>query len=574
MIPRFRLALLLALCFALLSSGCALLEKQRLPFQAQDEATRWVNSIAGLSGMEQGLRAEAVLKNPASSPALKSRALSIAASRPGRQGFSARRELASLYAAASPEQRATWETLYWTDLDGMDGDSLKKLASQVSSEQEARFPWNLVMLKAARRNLLPESAAVIARLSNPMMYAAPSMLGIAPLPPGQKTVSVALVIPQTGSASALGKQVAEGALAAADSLRFAGKTVDLRIIDSGKTGWQQAVQSLPAQFTVVGGPLLPGRYNALKAAAAGRAVFSFTASLPAGEEGVHAWRFFASQEDQIDALLDAAEKLGISSFGIFSPGDSYSRRMSGLFMQKATSRGLAVTSGSYTAGKMSAWTKEAGTFVKTQVGAQRGSIPVATADFRAIFLPDSWKNMDMLVSSLHYNGAQDRLMMGTSLWEQSLGQTSHSNAATFALTIFPGVWDYRSATPGATAFKNAMAARDARADDWSALGFDFVSMAADLNLQPGWSAQSVNRALASKPDMDWAGAPIFWDGSGKASRRLFLFQPAATGHVPADLQALKERLESGDLSAPAPETPAAPQRPVSFDQLVNSLSKD
>ncbi|WP_294558140.1 ABC transporter substrate-binding protein [uncultured Mailhella sp.] len=574
MIPRFRLALLLALCFALLSSGCTLLEKQRLPYHPQDESTLWVNSIAGLSGMEQGLRAEAVLKNPASSPALRARALSIAASRPGRQGFAARKELASLYASAGAEQRSTWETLYWTDLDGMDSDSLKALASKVSSEQETRFPWNLVMLKAARRNLLPESAAVIARLSNPMLYAAPSMLGIAPLPPGQSTISVALVVPQTGSASALGKQVAAGALAAADSLRFAGKTVDVRIIDSGQTGWQQAVQALPAQFTVVGGPLLPGRYKALKAAAAGRAVFSFTASLPAGEEGVHAWRFFASQDDQIDALLNGAEELGISSFGIFSPGDSYSRRMSGLFMQKATARGCTVTSGSYTAGKMNAWTREAGTFVKTQVGAQRGSIPVATADFKAIFLPDSWKNMDMLVSSLHYNGAQDRLMMGTSLWEQNLGHNSHSNTATFALTIFPGVWDDHSSTPGATAFKSAMAARGARADDWSSLGFDFVSMAADLNLQPGWSAQSVNHALAARPDVDWAGAPIFWDASGKASRKLFLFQPAATGHAPADLQKLKARLESGDVSTPAPETPAAPQRPVSFEQLVNSLSKD
>ena len=95
--------------------------------------------------------------------------------------------------------------------------------------------------------------------------------------------------------------------------------------------------------------------------------------------------------------------------------------MGGLFMQEAAARGYSVTSGSYTAGKMNAWPKEAGAFVKTQVGSQRGSIPVATADFQAIFLPDSWKNMDMLVSSLHYSGAQNRLMMGTSIWEQSLG---------------------------------------------------------------------------------------------------------------------------------------------------------
>lgn len=572
---RFRLFLLLSVCLAMLVSGCSLLEKQRLPFQRQDEVTMWVNSIAGLPGVEQGRRAEIVWKNPSSSQALKIRALSIAASRPGRQGYPARKELASLYAAATADQRSTWETMYWHDLDAMDSDSLRKLASSVSADQEKSFPWNLVMLKAARRGLVSDPSAVLSRLSNPMLYASPSMLGLGQVPEVSQSgpVSVALVIPQTGSASALGRQVAAGAQAAVDDLRLSGKNVDLRIIDTGLTGWQQAVQSLPPQFVMVGGPLIPGRYKAVKAAASGRALFSFTASLPSGDEGVHAWRFFASPEDQIKALLDGASSLGITSFGVFSPGDSYSKRMGGLFMQEAAARGYSVTSGSYTAGKMNAWPKEAGAFVKTQVGSQRGSIPVATADFQAIFLPDSWKNMDMLVSSLHYSGAQNRLMMGTSIWEQSLGPTSRNNAATFALTIFPGVWNDRLSGPGVSAFRNAMAAKNQRTDDWSALGFDFVRFAAALNLQPGWTPAQLNRALASTPSLDWASAPMRWDASGKASRQLFLFQPASTGHIPADMQTIRDRLASGDLSVSEPAAPAAPQRPVSFDQLVDSLSK-
>ena len=318
---RFRLFLLLSVCLAMLVSGCSLLEKQRLPFQRQDEVTMWVNSIAGLPGVEQGRRAEIVWKNPSSSQALKIRALSIAASRPGRQGYPARKELASLYAAATADQRSTWETMYWHDLDAMDSDSLRKLASSVSADQEKSFPWNLVMLKAARRGLVSDPSAVLSRLSNPMLYASPSMLGLGQVPEVSQSgpVSVALVIPQTGSASALGRQVAAGAQAAVDDLRLSGKNVDLRIIDTGLTGWQQAVQSLPPQFVMVGGPLIPGRYKAVKAAASGRALFSFTASLPSGDEGVHAWRFFASPEDQIKALLDGASSLGITSFGVFSP---------------------------------------------------------------------------------------------------------------------------------------------------------------------------------------------------------------------------------------------------------------
>ena len=572
--PRFRIVLLLALCLALLSSGCSLLEKQRLPYQKQDEATLWVNSIAGLSGAEQGRLAEAMWKNPSSSQLLRSRALSIAASRPGPQGYAARKELASLYAAASAEQRAAWETMYWTDLDAMDGDSLKKLASAVSAEQERSFPWNLVMLKAARRGLVTDASAVLARLSNPMLYAAPAVLGLGAAPAVGDTVCVALVLPQTGSASALGRQVAAGATAAAEDLRLSGKKIELSIIDSGLPGWQQTLQNLPPRFVMVGGPLLPSLYKDVSSASAGRALFAFVSSLPSGDEGVRAWRFFASPEDQMRALLDTASALGISSFGVFSPGDAYSKRMSGLFLQEASARGFSVTSGSYTAGKMNAWPKEAGAFVKTKVGAQRGSIPVATADFQAIFLPDSWKNMDMLVSSLHYSGAQNRLMMGTSIWEQSLGPGSHSNAATFALTIFPGVWNDDLTGPGISAFKSAMAARNEHADDWSALGFDFVRMAAALNLQPGWTPDSLNRALAAGPSISWAGAPIRWDASGQAARQLFIFQPAATGYVPADLSRLRERLATGDLTVQEPEAPAAPQRPLSFDQLVNSITQN
>ena len=107
----------------------------------------------------------------------------------------------------------------------------------------------------------------------------------------------------------------------------------------------------------------------------------------------------------------------------------------------------------------------------------------------------------------------------------------------------------------------------------SELGFDFVRMAAALDLQPGWTSAQLNRALSSGPRMDWAGAPMSWDGSGKASRKLFIFQPSSTGHIPADMQKLRDRLASGDLSVSEPDAPAAPQRPVSFDALVASLSK-
>ena len=137
---RFRLFPLLILCLALFLSGCSMLEKQKLPYQPQNEVTIWMNSLAGLSGAEQGKRADALRKSPTASLALRDKALSIAASRPGSQGYKARTDLASTYASGNALQKSAWEALYWADLDGMENADLGSLASKISPEQEKRFP--------------------------------------------------------------------------------------------------------------------------------------------------------------------------------------------------------------------------------------------------------------------------------------------------------------------------------------------------------------------------------------------------------------------------------------------------
>ena len=549
---RFRLFPLLLLCFALVLSGCSMLEKQRLPQQMQNEVSLWMNSIAGLSAVEQGRRADALRKSPTASLALRDKALSVAASRPGPQGFSARTDLAAVYASGTPLQKSAWEALYWGDLDGMDENALRSLASKISPEQEKRFPWNLVMLKAARKGLAPDSASALKRLSSPVLYAAPEALGFGALRHDPDApVSIALVLPQSGPASALGRQISAGALAAADALQGKGRKVQVRIVDTAQPDWQQQLKALPADFAAIGGPLLPGQFAAVKQSAEGRAVFAFLNTLPDGEEGVNAWRFFSSPADQVNALLDATSSIGVTSFGIFSNGERYGTHMSAAFEQEALRRGLAVERGSYTPGDMGAWTKETAAFLKTEIGEQRGSIPMSNAEFKGIFLADSWKNMEMLVSTLQYNGAHSKLILGTSLWEQSLGPASRSNPATFALTMFPASWNPASAEPGTSAFKLAMATRTEKQDDWSALGYDFVQAAATLGLDSGWDAATLNARLSSLNGVQWAAAPMSWDAEGRASRRLFLLQPAAIGSIPAKLDRMKERLASHEEAAQA-----------------------
>lgn len=180
--------------------------------------------------------------------------------------------------------------------------------------------------------------------------------------------------------------------------------------------------------------------------------------------------------------------------------------------------------------------------------------------------------MDMLISSLHYGGAHNMLMMGTSLWEQSLGNASRNNAATFSLTVFPAAWNGNSTAPGAEAFRTAISARGGHADDWSSLGFDFVQTAAALKLAPGWTGSGLNSKLASLR-VDWAGAPLSWDSGGKARRALFLMRPAAVGREAVDAASLRSRYENGPEtppSAPVQETPASTAQ--SLEELLESIT--
>ena len=73
---------------------------------------------------------------------------------------------------------------------------------------------------------------------------------------------------------------------------------------------------------MVGGPLQAPVYAKAREAGAlqKRAFFTFMPALDDGEEGVQAWRFFPSPQDQIDALLAfAIDDMGISTFGPSTP---------------------------------------------------------------------------------------------------------------------------------------------------------------------------------------------------------------------------------------------------------------
>ena len=147
---------------------------------------------------------------------------------------------------------------------------------------------------------------------------------------------IAMLLPTSGSLGSITTKIMRGANLAASELRQKGQNVTVTLI--GTSGnWQQKLSQLPPEYTVIGGPLQKKVYDQAKNSGltSQRMLFAFMGKLDSGDEGRTAWRFFASAEDQVDAVAGLVNDLGIRSVGAFYPmSDSFSVRMTNLLEQQ------------------------------------------------------------------------------------------------------------------------------------------------------------------------------------------------------------------------------------------------
>ncbi len=141
--------------------------------------------------------------------------------------------------------------------------------------------------------------------------------------------------------------------------------------------------------------------------------------------------------------------------------------------------------------------------------------------------------MEMITTSLRYNGEDRPVLLGTALWEQGLTGQSVINVANFELAVFPGAWNRQGVPPvlqglGATDF-------------WVGLGYDFVRFGATMGLNAPTAPSDVTARAQRSQNISWAMAPVHWNSAGQASQRMFLFTPAAGGFEPLNAEAFKER---------------------------------
>ena len=522
--------------------------------------TAYLNTLAQFPERDGTARAQAMMANSGSAFPLRAGAALFLASRQWEKAGEAPQALLNLRTfygqSGGKNQRAYMEHSLFAHLRDESELSLANLDALVDEENVTAYPHAVIRLETLRRKALhaatrmeaQEGAAVLAAgttLADPSILRSWDPIADAttltvPLP-GR---TIVLALPLSGGLGGIGKKIARGAEEARKEFAAAGYTVNVVRLDTQNPDWVNTLAAMPPQATIVGGPLRTDRFAAAHAAGltSSRAFFAFMPSLGSGmEEGRVGWRFFSSREDQLAALFAATNRLGITEYAVLMPdGDQYAALMADMFTAHAQRAGARVVKrAEYPHANQEEWNKFIGSFL----GAARKATHAPGVAHKAIFLPDSWRNMEILVPNLFYFMETRQLLLGTSLWEQGLSDSEHVTAHYYNLAVFPGAWDKTATLSQAGArLQSAYAlAGLGEPDFWAGLGYDFVRFASTLDIQPGWSSSSVNALLSHDTGIPWSMAPLRWSAQGKARQELFLFTPVSGGFAPADMADIEAR---------------------------------
>lgn len=497
------------------------------------------------------------------------------------------RVLADLRAAApTPADAAKMEEYFAKSLSALPEPALKNAETTVNEANRLLFPQSLIGLERARRAAAtaPDQRAALRELADaialrgdlkgrdlPGRILAKGVETLAESPLDAEaagpslpatSANVAVVLPLGGPFREFGGKVLKGIRLAQAAMAAEGKNLDIVVIDATTPGYLDNLRNLPPQVTLVGGPMHRVPLKEIQAAGlmAGRVFLAFMPTLGDVPEGVEAWRFFSSAEDEVAALLKLSlDDFGIKQFGLLRPEDRYGQTMGDLFALQTAQRGGQVTASAvYSPTDATGWDVAVLSMLQSGPG---------KAGFGAVYIPDEWGRADKILPHFFQHKVEDLLILGPQLWTEALSraaaQKTRINIQNYRLAVCPGAWWPDNTSPAAQRLTQALATESHEAPDfWIALGFDFARFAATISpLPPNIPAVEVNSRLSrTAAGFDWSMAPLAYDPSGKANQHMFLFRPSVAGPVLLDPQGFRQRLEEirhKGLDTRVPETESA-----------------
>jgi len=501
---------------------------------------KWLQDLEDETVAEQANIAAAAYADPNTPASIRARALYLLASRPSAELQMAQKELSALYEKASPATKMNMEHILFADLYTADTVTLGYICQNIPPVQARIFPYSMSLYVGAERGVLQNNEKIKKAFSESSPFLYPVFTGRSFYDKEKdesatKSASIALLLPLSGNLASVGNQVKIGAQIAQLYLLTENYDLEIYYIDTQDPNWLEQLNQLPEETVTVGGPLEIDKFNMLYETSftIEHTVFGFLPILPPQvHEGQDAWRFFTSPTDQIKTMLDVIEgDFNITNYGVLAPDDAYGRHMAELFSEQATARDFDVITEYYPAKNTSTWSRIIAKFLVSKPSRKSSELPTVNTPAEAIFLPDVWRNSELLISTLNYHGGQKKIILGSSLWEQGNSTILTSDAQIYALTIYPAALNLLQGTPEVEIFLKGMNYMQTIPSDWAVLGFDFALMAAEIGLDKQVSSEYLNTAL-SDLYIPYAGAPITWDLNGMASRQLFVQQPTYKGKMP------------------------------------------
>jgi len=455
--------------------------------------------------------------------------------------------------APDDQAKIAFEQAYQAQVTGFEDDQLESLLQAVTTTNEWRFPYALVVFEHGARQAPDKEAWSTAWRSLRNIATDSTLVDRVPLEDklaeleakyGMPRIGIAMLLPVTGPYGKVGVKILRGAGLAQWRLAQDGVDVDMRVINTEADGWEAQLAALPAHYTVVGGPLRIDAFKRLYAEdspangqLSKRAVFSFLSTLGGLTEGKDAWRFFTGRNDEVRSLVSmAVDKLGIKDLAVFYPEEKFGRAMAQTFYQEATQLGGRIKGmQGYPSHDLKPWSKRVGKLLNVPRDfSNNKDVPLPMPDFGAVFIPDGWNKAEALLPNFFFYEGEQLVFLGPGLWSRALDSHRDIDEHYFRLAICPGAWWDDS--DGGKALQSALTEEGlGQADFWVALGYDFIRFGGKLGVLPSsWDSAVVNKRIRGAEDMEFSMAPIVWNADGVASQKLYLFTPVQNGKKIAD----------------------------------------
>ncbi len=367
---------------------------------------------------------------------------------------------------------------------------------------------------------------------------------------GVPIIKMAFVLPLGGAYGDISWKILEGVEAALYEWQKTGIKAQIIVINSLCPGWINKLGEILNDTFIIGGPIREEAWReiAKKGLDKKGAFFLFRTDIPESKEGVDAFRFFPSHRDQIRAVVNFLMKqFNIMRYGILYPRGEYGRTMAEEFWSYVTHKGGKITALSwYRPDNPSMWQKKVEKFLQIPANIfdskNKTKIQnfVPSLDFDAVFLPDSFENVQVLVPNFFYFNCYRLFFLGTTLWSGEKFNLTGMDKRVFRLAIFPSPWvDNSKNNPYLlTLTKEIYFLSKDTPSLWSSLGYDFFRFSMELLYRQVKTKKEVLQLLP-EIEIPWTLAPIKWDKRGIAREEMYLLQPLTPGGKEIDIEKLK-----------------------------------